>query len=166
MLALSILAGEDQHGNPLIRPRDLTPVKLGSATLWPVAPSSSLFGYQVPSGQSLIWTYLTMYTTLADESTLAVNYGVNFYAGVQIQEQTGGLAVFQPRTAVLQPQIVFNTPLLLIFDGDITPRIFLTPNGSTQTIGSQLWLATVHGYLLSAGLASALRPYETKFPSV
>lgn len=163
MLALSILAGEDIKGQPLVKPGDLTPLSLASGTLWPVAPFSSLFGYQIPKGKCLIWTYLSIYTTLADESTLAVNYGFNYDALAQIQIQTAGTGDFQPRTATLLTQTLFNHPLLLVFEPDTIPRIILTGNGSTQTGASVRVECYAHGYLLAAGLSSAFKPFQSQF---
>jgi hypothetical protein len=65
-LALSILAGERVDGTPLCRPSDLISLSLQSSTLWPVAPFTSLFGFEVPDGQIMIWTYISAYTTLAE----------------------------------------------------------------------------------------------------
>lgn len=163
LLALSILAGEDTNGMPLVKPRDFTHLSLASATAWPAAPFSSLFGYQIPDGYCLIWTYLSLYTTAFDESQLAVNYGFNYDALTYIQIQTGSQPVFEPRTQAMFTQELFNHPLLLVFEPNTTPRIILTPNSSAQAAGSVRVECYAHGYLLPAGLSSAFKPFQTRF---
>lgn len=163
MIALSILAGEDTSGRPLVKPGDLTPLSLASSTAWPVAPFSSLFGFQIPKGKCLLWTYLSIYTTLFNESSLAVNYGFNYDALAQIQVQTAGTGDFQPRTAAMLTQTIFNHPLLLVFEPDTIPRIILTGNGSAQAGGSVRVECYAHGYLVAAGLSSAFKPFQSQF---
>lgn len=163
MIALTILAGEDTKGQPLVRPGDLTPLSVSSSTAWPVAPFSSLFGYQIPKGKCLLWTYLSLYTTLLDESDLAINYGFNYDALAQIQIQTAGTGAFEPRTAAMLSQNLFNHPLLLVFEPDTIPRISLIPNGSSQAAGSVRVECYAHGFLLPAGLSSAFKPFQTQF---
>lgn len=161
-IALSILAGEMPDGTPVCRPSDLIPISIPSGTLWPISPFSSLFGFQVPRAQILIWTYLSLYTTLANESESAVNYGFNFDALAQIQVQ-GASGNFDPRTATMLTQGIFNKPLLLVFDSLTTPRVVLSPNGSTQTSGHLRVEAEASGYLAPAGLNSAFRDHQTRF---
>lgn len=162
-IALSILAGVNPvDGSPVCKPSDLTPLSIPSGTLWPVAPFSSLFGFQVPSGQIMIWTYISVYTTLANESETAVNYGFNYDALAQIQIQ-GSSGNFSPRTAALLTQAFFNKPILLVFDSLTTPRIALSPNSSTQTSGHLRVEAEAMAYLLPSGLSSAFRDHQTRF---
>jgi len=161
-IALSIMAGTDRDGNPLCRPHDLIPLSQAASTGWPVAPFSSLFGFQVPQAQAMLWTYVSMYTTLTDESETAVNYGFNFDALAQLKIQSGG-GNFQDRTGQLLSQAIFNKPLLLVFDSLTTPRIFLTANGSTQAGGSIRVEAEFTGYLIPSGLSSAFRDHQTRF---
>lgn len=161
-IALSILAGENEFGQPLCRPNDLIPLSYGDTTLWPVAPTSSLFSYQVPNGQAMLWTYSSLYTTLADESETAVNFGFNFntYCFLTIQGASGN---FQPRTGSILTQTIFNKPILLVFDSLTTPRIILNPSGSTQSVGNLRVEAEVMAYLIPSGLASAFRDHQTRF---
>lgn len=161
-IALSIMAGEDRCGNPLVRPADLLHLSLASGTLWPIAPTSSLFSYQVPASYCMIWTYISVYTTLADESSPAVNYGFNYdaLAFLGIQAESGN---FLPFSQSFLTQTVFNCPLLLVFDPKTTPRIFLSSNASTQPVGNLRVEARANAYLLSAGLISAFKPFETRF---
>lgn len=161
-IALSILAGMDKDGNPLCKPHDLIPLSQGTGTLWPVAPFSSVFGYQVPTAQAMLWTYLSLYTTLADESETAVNYGFNYDALAQLKIQSGG-GNFEDRTGQLYTQSIFNKPILLVFDSLTTPRIFFTANGSTQAGSSIRVEVEFSGYLIPAGLSSAFRDHQTRF---
>lgn len=164
ILALSILAGEDTHGYPLVRQRDFTPLSIASSTLWPVGPFSSLLGtYVVPTGQIWIWTYVSLYATLANESSLAVNYGFNFdtYCFLQVQTGQDATSAFQAVSGSILSQTLFNHPLLLMFQPDTIPRIILNPSSSTQTAGSVRVEAYFHGFLLPAGLSSAFKPFTT-----
>ncbi len=165
ILALSILAGENTRGEPLVALNQFTPLSLAASTLWPQVTSVALFGYQIPEGHCLLITYLSLYTTLADESTLAVNYGFNYDALAQIVIQTAGTGAFQPFTGMLPSQQIFNHPLLLAFEPDTIPRILLFPNGSTQTAASVRVEAYAHAFLLPAGLSSAFKPFQTRFVS-
>lgn len=161
-IALSILAGVDRNGNPLVKPHDLIPLSVASSTAWPIAPFSSLFGFQVPDAHAMLWTYVSAYTTLLDESETAVNYGFNYDALAQIQIQSVA-GNFDPRTGALLTQAIFNKPLLLVFDSLTTPRISLIPNGSAQPAGNLRVEAEFSGYLISAGLSSAFRDHQTRF---
>lgn len=160
-IALSILAGVDRQGNPLCRPDQLIPLTVGSSTAWPIAPFSSLFAYQVPEAHAMIWTYVSMYTTLLDESETAVNYGFNYDTLAQLIIQSGQ-SDFDAITTVLS-QAIFNKPLLLVFDSLTTPRISLIPNSSTQAAGNLRVEAEFTGYLIPSGLSSAFRNHQTRF---
>lgn len=165
ILALSILAGEDAQGNPLVRPRDFIPFSIASSTLWPVAPFSSLIGtYTIPAGHIWMWTHVSLYATLANETSLAVNFGFNFdtYCFIQVQTGTDASSAFQTITGSILSQTLFNHPLLLIFQPDTIPRIILNPSGSSQSSGSVRVEAYFHGYLLPAGLSSAFKPFTTR----
>lgn len=161
-ISLSILAGVDRHNNPLCKPHDLIPLSVASSTAWPIAPFSSLFGFEVPDAHAMLWTYVSMYTTLFDESETAVNYGLNYDGLASIQVQSGG-GNFEPRTGALLTQAIFNKPLLLVFDSLTTPRISLIPNSSTQAAGNLRIEAEFSGYLIPAGLSSAFRDHQTRF---
>ncbi len=161
-IALSILAGEDHDGRPLCRPSDLIPLSLGSATLWPIAPFSSLFGYKVPDGLIMIWTYVSLYTSLENESEAGVNYGINYDALAQIQVQ-GASGNFDAKTGALLSQGIFNKPIFLVFEPMTTPRIVLTPNSSAQASGNLRIEATAQAYLAPAGLTSAFNSHQTRF---
>lgn len=161
-LALSILAGEKPDGTPLCRPSDLISLSLQSSTLWPIAPFSSLFGFEVPDGQIMIWTYISAYTSLADESSAAVDYGFNYDAKCQLQIQ-GASGNFSPRTGSILTQGLFNKPIFLVFEPMTTPRIILSPNSSTQASGNLRVEAEVTAFLTSAGLTSAFNTHQTKF---
>lgn len=161
-IALSILAGLGRDGQPLCKPHDLIPLSVASGTAWPLAPFSSLFGFQVPDGQAMLWTYVSAYTTLFDESETAVNYGFNYDALASIQVQ-GASGNFEPRTGSLLTQAIFNKPLLLVFDSLSTPRITLIPNSSTQPAGNLRVEAEFMGYLIPSGLSSAFRDHQTRF---
>lgn len=161
-IALSILAGEDQFGNSKCRPVDLIPITLASSTAWPVAPFSSLFGYQVPDGQVMLWTYVSLYTSLFDESESAVNYGINYNALANLLIQSGS-GNFLPRATGLLTQQMFNKPILLMFDSLTTPRITLQPNGSTQAVANLRILCEASGFLLPSGLSSAFKDHQTQF---
>ncbi len=162
-IALSILAGEDSRCQPLARPADLIPLSLSDTTTWPPAVSTSLFSFQVPIGQALIWTYISLYTTLADETSPAVNYGINFSALAQIQFRgPSASANFSQLTGLVLSQAIFNKPVLFVFDSQIVPRILLTPNGSTQTQDSLRLEAEIMAYLIPSGLASAFRVHSTR----
>lgn len=163
ILALTILAGEGANGEPLARTTDFTPYSRVSSTLWPVAPFTSLLGGDaLPKGQAWLVTYFSFYTTAADESQLAVNYGFNFDVFCFLQKQVGN--VFEPITASLLSQIFFNRPLLLIFDPETIVRIIVPPSGSTQAGASVRLELYAHGYLIPAGLTSAFKPFTTRFP--
>ncbi|MFN0108549.1 MAG: hypothetical protein ACKVZH_06810 [Blastocatellia bacterium] len=161
-IALSIMAGIDRDGQPLCKPHDLIPLSQAASTLWPVAPFSSLFGYQVPQASAMLWTYVSLYTTLADETETAVNYGFNYDALAQLKIQSGG-GNFEDRTGQLLSQAIFNKPLLLVFDSLTTPRIVLTANGSAQAGSSLRIESEFTGYLIPAGLSSAFRDHQTRF---
>ena len=161
-IALSILAGEGAQGQPLCKPSDLIPLSISDTTLWPIAPTSSVFSYQVPPGQAMIWTYISLYQTLADETETAVNYGFNFstYCFLTIQGASGN---FQPRTGSILTQEIFNKPILLVFDSQTTPRIILNPSSSTQAAGNLRVNVEAMAYLLPSGVASAFRDHQTRF---
>lgn len=165
ILALTIIAGENARtGEPLAKATDFTQYSRVSSTLWPVAPFTSLLGGDaLPEGQAWIVTYLSLYTTLADESTLAINYGFNFDTYAFLQVQKGN--VFSSITGSLLSQAFFNRPIFLIFDPETIPRIILNPYGSTQTGGSVRVELYAHGFLIPAGLSSAFKPFQTRFPS-
>jgi len=165
ILALSILAGENTRGEPLAALNQFTPVSLASGTLWPLVTTSSVFAYLVPQGHCLLITYLSLYTSLADESSLAVNYGFNYEATAQIVIQTAGSGAFQPFTGQLFTQQIFNHPILLVFEPDTTPRVNLYPNGTTQANASVRVQVYAHGFLLPAGLSSAYKPFQSRFVS-
>lgn len=162
-IALSLLAGESARCERLVRPADLIPLSLAAATTWPPASSTTLFSFQVPAGQSLLWTYISMYTTLANETSPAVNYGFNFSALAQIQFRAPATTSnFTPLTAAVLSQAIFNKPVLFVFDPGTVPRIVLTPNGSTQTADSLRVEAEIQAYLIPSGLASAYRVHATR----
>ena len=165
-IALSILAGETQQGCTVASPADFIPVSIASQALWPPASSSTLFGsFSVPKGQALIWTYISLYSCLADESSQALAFGFNYQATAQIQFRNGSSASanFVNVTDALQSQAIFNTPLLLVFDTETLPRILIYPNGSTQTANSVNVLAKFQGYLIPSALASIMRQHSTRF---
>lgn len=164
ILSLVLLAGNDMSGQPLTSPKDFQHIHYASSTLWPIAPSSSLFGTRVPDGNCLLWTYVSAYTTLANESSPAVNYGWNYDALVflAIQGASGNFISFSP---AMLTQGMFNCPLLLVFDPQTTPRLILAANGSAQPAGNLRVEAEVNGYLLPAGLAPVFKRYATKFLS-
>jgi hypothetical protein len=159
-----LLTGLDNGGQPTAQPRDFQHISYASSTLWPIAPSSSLFSTQVPPGSCMIWTYITMYTTLANESSPSVNYGLNFDGTVflAIQGASGNFISFSP---AMLTQGLFNKPILLVFDPQTTPRLILAPAGSGQPVGNLRIEAAINGYLLPAGLAPIFRRYATKFLS-
>lgn len=162
ILALSFLAGEGEDGQLLVKPRDLNHISYASSTLWPIAPSSSVFGFRVPDGNVMIWTYLSLYTTLANETSPAVNYGFNYDATVFLAIQ-GASGAFLPFGPSMLTQGIFNKPVLMVFDPQTTPRLILTPNGSTQAGGNLRVEAAVNGYLLPAGIGNVYKRYATKF---
>lgn len=165
-IAFSILAGTNPAtGCQIATPGDFIPISVAGSALWPPATSVSILNtFTVPKGQALIWTYISLYTTLADESTAAVNYGFNFNALAQIQFRSGasGSSNFVNVTGQVQSQAIFNKPCLFVFDSDTLPRIVLYPNGSTQTANSLLALAEFQGYLIPAGIASAIRVHASR----
>ena len=164
ILAMTILAGESPSGQPLVKFTDFTPYSRVSSTLWPVAPFSSLLGGDpLPKGQAWILTYLSLYTTAADESQLSVNYGFNWTVNAFIQVQSG--TTFNAITAPLLSQVFFNRPLFMIFDPETIPRIVLSPSSSTQAGSSVLVNCYAHGFLIPAGLSSAFKPFQSRFPS-
>jgi hypothetical protein len=163
-LALSFLAGMDDEGELLVKPKDLTHISYASSTLWPIAPTSSIFGFKVPDGNMLIWTYVSLYTTLANETSPAINFGFNFDATLFLAIQ-GASGAFLPFGPSMFTQGLINKPILLVFDPLTTPRIIFAPNGSAQAAGSLRVEAAVNGYLLPAGIGAVFKRYATKFVS-
>lgn len=160
-IALTILAGE-MEGRAKCSPSDLISISYSDTTLWPIGPFSSVALGRVPEGQSLIITYLSLYTTLADESETAVNFGFNFstYCTLQIQGASGN---FTAATGSILTQEIFNKPILLLFEPTTIGRVILNPSSSTQTAGSIRVNFEATGYLIPAGLASAFRDHQTRF---
>lgn len=164
-IALTILAGNGNNGCPLATPGDLIPISVGDSATWPPVTSTAILdGFTVPSGQALIWTYLSLYTTLAAETSPAVNYGFNFNALAQIQFRSGASASsnFADLTGRVEAQAVFNKPVLFVFDTNTRPQVLLYPNGSAQAANSLRVLATFSGFLIPAGLASAFRVHASR----
>ncbi|MCI0348413.1 MAG: hypothetical protein L0Z53_03220, partial [Acidobacteriales bacterium] len=118
-----------------------------------------LDGFTVPRGRAMLWTYLSLYTSLAAETSLAVNYGFNFTALAQLQFRSGAAATsnFADVTGQVQSQALFNTPVLFVFDSNTRPQVVLYPNASTQTANSVRVLAEAHGFLIPSALASVYR---------
>lgn len=164
ILALSFLGGMDDEGQLLAKPKDFTHISYASTTLWPIAPTSSLFGYRVPDGNIMLWTYISVYNTLANETSLAVNFGFNYDATLFLAIQ-GASGAFLPFSPSMFTQGLINKPILLVFDPMTTPRIIFAPNGSTQAVGSVRVEGAINGYLLPAGFGSVYRRYATKFVS-
>lgn len=162
-IALSILAGLDHCNKPLVYPADLIPLSLSAATTWPPVSSTNLYSFQVPKGQALLWTYISMYTSLADETDAGVNYGFNYSALAQIQVRAGSSSAnFSPITAAVLSQAIFNKPILFAFNSETVPRIVLTPNSSTQTVNSLRVETEIQAYLIPSGSASAFRVHATR----
>lgn len=164
VLALSFLAGMDDDGDLLVKPKDFTHISYASSTLWPVAPTSSLFGYRVPDGNVMLWTYISLYCTLANETSLAINFGFNFDTTLFLAIQ-GPSGAFLPFGPSMLTQGLVNKPVLMVFDPSNTPRLILAPAGSTQAVGSVRVEAAVNGYLLPAGIGAHFKRYATKFVS-
>jgi hypothetical protein len=160
-IALSILAGEDRHGCALALPADFIPLSLSATTTWPSGGMTTLFSYMTPQNYGMVWTYIGLYTTLADESSPAVNYGVNYsmLAQLQIKKQAGN---FENASGQVLSQEIFNKPIFLVFDTQTTPRIALTNNGSTQAVGNLRLEAEAQAYLVPAAILSAIRINQTR----
>lgn len=164
-IALSILAGENSRGCSLANPADFIPVSVADSALWPPASSVTILdSFQIPKGQALIWTYLSLYTTLADESSQAIAFGFNYPALAQIQYRSlaSPTSNYVNVTGQVQSQGIFNTPVLFVFDSDTLPRVVLTPNGSTQTADSVRALAKFQGYLIPSAIAAAMRQHQSR----
>lgn len=164
-IALALLAGTDRRGCPPVNVADLTPVSLGDSALWPPASSTTILdGFTVPKGSALIWTYMSLYTTLADESTAAVNYGFNFTALAQVQYRSAASASsnFVNVTKQVQSQAIFNKPVLFVFPANSVPQIVLYPNSSTQTADSLRVLAESQGYLIPDSFASIYQQHVSR----
>lgn len=163
-IALSIIAGVDACDCPMVAPSLLMPLSLGDATTWPPASSTTILdSFTVPKGQALLWTYISLYTCLADESTPDVNYGFNFTALAQLQYRSGAAATsnFVNVTGQVQSQALFNKPVLFVFDSNTRPQIVLYPNGSTQTADSLRVCAEATGYLIPSSAASIYRVHAS-----
>ena len=165
MVALGLLAGSNLQGEPLIKPGDLTHLVQAGSTLWPPAGANTvtLFNYAPPSGNCLLVTYLSLYTTEADESSLQINFGFNYDALAQLIYYQTGTADFRPQTGQLNANYFFNRPLMLLVPPETVFQVRLTANSSTQTVFSVRAEAAMHGYLLSAGLINVFKPYQTRF---
>jgi hypothetical protein len=161
ILALSLLAGFENDGKSKAPPESFQHVSIEGLTLFPVAPSSSLFGYKCPAGSCMIWTYISVYTSLADESSAGVNFGFNYNADVSLRIQ-GASGNFISVSAVVDPQTVFNKPLMLVFGPETTPRFIIGPGASTQAIGNLRIFAAANAYLLPAGLQPIFQRYATQ----
>jgi hypothetical protein len=162
-IALAILAGSGVDNCALASPADLIPLSIGATATWPPASSTSVFSFQVPKGQAMLWTYVTLYTCLADETDAGVNYGFNYSALAQLQVRAAASgANFSPVTGAVLSQAIFNKPVLFVFDSETVPRIVLTPNGSTQAVDSLRVEAEAQAYLIPSGLASAFRVHASR----
>ena len=107
---------------------------------------------------------MSLYTTLADESSPAVNYGFNFTALAQIQYRSAGSASsnYVDVTKQVQSQAIFNKPVLFVFPANSVPRIVLYPNSSTQTANSLRVLAESQGYLIPDSYASIYQQHVSR----
>lgn len=163
-ITLALLAGN--KGNcPLVSTAELIPISVGDSAKWPPTMSVTILdSFTVPKGQALVWTYLSLYTTLTDETSPAVNYGFNYDALAQIQYRSGASAAsnFLDVTGRVESQAIFNKPVFFVFDPDTRPQIVLYPNGSTQATNRLRALAESHGYLIPASLASVFRIHATR----
>jgi len=164
-IALVLLAGNDPNGCSLVNPSDLIPVSYGDSATWPPASSTTILdSFSVLKGYALLWTYLTLYTTLADESSQAIQFGFNFAALAQIQFRSLAATTsnFSNLTGQVQSQAIFNKPLLVAFDTDTRPQVVLYPNSSTQTANSVAVFAEAQGFLIPAALFSLYRQHASR----
>jgi hypothetical protein len=159
-IALMILAGDNPATcKPLATPADFIPLSISDTTTWPSGGTTTLFTFMTPPNYGMVWTYISLYATLADESSAAVNYGINFSALFQLQARKLATGNFQPLSGAVLSQEIINKPVFFVFDTQTQPRLAITDNGSTQAVGTLRFEAEVSAYLVPAALLSVMRDH-------
>lgn len=171
LLALSIAAGTKEVLNPAtgqyecINNLDLSEARHmaidSGEVLWPGAGGAdvTLFDYEVPANQCLVVDYVSLYTCAADESSAAVDFGINWYATSFWQQVIGDTAF--PIGQTVGSQTIFNRPVFMVFAEKSTPQIVVEKNASTQTNESRILCATMNAYQCPSNWLNLFKRYQT-----
>lgn len=171
LLTLSLLAGTkteiDATGkvtckNVLDLP-EAKHVALSGTVLWPAtaAGNATLFGtYTVPPGQILIVDYVSLFNSIADESSSAIEFGINANVATYWQYTiASGITRLGQATGA---QNVFNRPCFLVFPSGSIPAVIIG-DSTAQVDESRRLLATANAWQCSENLYEVFRRYQSVF---
>ncbi len=177
ILGFCLLAGKKRYQGPngewleenLIKPSDFQHVALSGVaavpTVAPAALSVYLFNYAVPSGSCLLINYASLYTSLADESSPAVNYGIDPDVSVRWIKYLNGATT--PVTPYKNSADILNSPCLIVFQNGVTASLQVPyPRSGAVTDQSIYLQARANGYLVDQHLYNIFKRYQTIFPKV
>jgi len=177
ILGLCLLAGKKTVKNDsgqfieknMVTPGDVSPVALtGVAAVPTVAPASLsvyLFNYAIPAQSCLLINYVSLYTSLADESSPAVNYGLDPNVSVRWIAYNNGLST--PVTPYKNSAAILNAPCIVLFQGGVTASLQIPyPRSGAVTDQSIYLQARANGYLLDQHLYNVFKRYQTFLPNV
>ncbi len=167
MLQLCLLAGsKTEQGSlgeirqvPVLEPSRLTPVTWTDSVLWPGAGTTTIFdGHVVPSGQMLVATYISLCTSLQDQSSLQINFGMVGSPGVivySVENGTNSTIYYS-----LPWQSIFNTPTFICFPPSAKPKILLSSAGGVITVDTVTVDVNMSGFLLDVSYWNLLKRYQ------
>lgn len=177
ILGLCLLAGKKRTQGPngqcteepYVKPSDFQHVALsGIAAVPTVAPASLsvyLFNYAVPANSCLIINYASCYTSLSDESSPAVNYGLDPDVSVRWIQYLNGAT--SPVTPYKNSATILNSPCLIVFQNGVTASLQVPYPRSGAVADQAIYLqARANGYLVDQHLYQIFKRYQTLFGSI
>ena len=161
-LQLVLLSGKGRDGFNLLDPAQIKHVAASSAVVYPSGGASpyDLINFAVPKSQCLVIDYVSLYTTLSDKSTLAVNYGLNGDYSMQWRIINGGSAS-APYTPFVGSQAVVNSPCFVVYPANSTAILRLSTGVITDP--DITVLLRMNGYLLDSSNFTNLAKHQTIF---
>ena len=134
-------------------------------TVAPAALSVYLFNYAVPAPSCLLVNYTSLYTSVSDDSSLTVNYGIAYDVDVRwIQYRSG---VNTPETPYKESATILNSPCFLMFPGGCTASLQVPypRTGAFPDLGIYLH-GRANAYLMDQSMYSRLVRFQTMFPNL
>jgi len=167
MLQLCLLAGsrteKDTNGLirqvPALEPGRIQPAAWTDSLLWPSGATVTAFNnHAIPAGQMFIATYISLCTSLQDQSSLAINFGMVGSASVAVYSNLNGADTVIYYS--IPWQSVFNTPVFIPFPATAKPKIVIGGAGQVVTAESVTVDLKMSGYLLDVSYWNILRKYQ------
>lgn len=169
MLQLCLLAGsrteKDANGQtrqvPALEPGRIQPAAWADSALWPGAGTVTIFNnHPIPAGQMFIATYVSLCTSLQDQSSLTINFGMVGSASIAVYSNLNGADTVIYYS--IPWQSVFNTPVFIPFPATAKPKFVLGSAGGVVPVGSVTVDVKMSGYLLDVSYWNTLKKYQTQ----